>query len=333
MLQQRRQSDEMVMKSCLLGYIKDPYREKLREAFRNDGDSCSSYVRNASFGTDAFGEGEIFNTTFVSQLMFGTWETSRRNETVHALRKHYANSRFYGAQYRGDADTYEYRAIRCLTNVRKNRIVYLDCFMICAVLALYPGLFREGICAIIDGMKNDRQHEQEIEFIDKGTSCCRKNRASVIRATIQKHPSVLGLVNPRGELSDMRKNEERCYPLFSPTSCFWTNFERMAEMELSMEKMKSWRDDIQSLLRLRFIGVRLCEFKSHFVNIYSIVLYNFMKEICPELDVSNKEIISEDRDTYWQNIFDSKRPKPGKKRYSLGQSITMEYTYVYTISG
>jgi len=87
MLQERRQSDEMVMKSCLLGHGKDPYKEKLREAFRNDGDSCSSYVCNASFGTGAFGEGEIFNTTFVSQLMFGTWETSWRNGTVHALRK------------------------------------------------------------------------------------------------------------------------------------------------------------------------------------------------------------------------------------------------------
>jgi len=204
--------------------------------------------------------------------------------------------------------------MRCLTNVRKNKIVYLDCFMVRAVLALYPGLFREGICAIIDGMKNDRQHEQEIEFIDKSTSCCRKNRASVIRATIQKHPSVLGLVNPRGEFSDMRKNEERCYPLILPYFMFLDQeLERKAEIELSMEKMKSWRDDIQSRLRLRFIGVRLCGFKSHLVNIYSIVLYNFMKEICPELDVSNKEIISDDRDTYWQNIFDSKRPKPGKK--------------------
>jgi hypothetical protein len=58
-LQERRQSDEMVMKFCLLGHIKDPYKETLRQAFRNDGDSCSSYVCNAFFGTDAFAEGDI----------------------------------------------------------------------------------------------------------------------------------------------------------------------------------------------------------------------------------------------------------------------------------
>jgi hypothetical protein len=69
--------------------------------------------------------------------------------------------------------------------------------MIRAVVALYPGLFREGMWAVIDGVKDDRQHEQQIEFIDKGKSRSRKNRASVIRATHQKHRSVLGLVNPR----------------------------------------------------------------------------------------------------------------------------------------
>jgi hypothetical protein len=50
---------------------------------------------------------------------------------------------------------------------------------------------------IIDGMKNDRQHEQEIRLVDKRTSRRIMNDASVIRATILKHRSVLGHVNPR----------------------------------------------------------------------------------------------------------------------------------------
>jgi len=93
-------------------------------------------------------------------------------------------------------------------------------------------------------------------------------------------------------------------------------------------KMKSWRDEIQSLLQMRFIVVCLRESKSHFVTIDSRVLSVFMKEISPALGVSNKEIIGEDRDSYWQNIFDFKRPRPAKKRYSRGQSTTMGYTYV-----
>jgi len=198
--------------------------------------------------------------------------------------------------------------------------------MIRAVVALYPGLFREGMWAVIDGVKDDRQHEQQIEFIDKGKSRSRKNRASVIRATHQKHRSVLGLVNPREKLSDMRKNEERCYPLILSYLMFLDReLERKAEMELSTEKMKRWRDDIQSLLQMRFIVVCLRESKSHFVTIDSRVLSVFMKEISPALGVSNKEIIGEDRDSYWQNIFDFKRPRPAKKRYSRGQSTTMGY--------
>jgi len=56
--------------------------------------------------------------------------------------------------------------------------------MICAVFALYPGQFREVMRAIIDGIKNDRQHEQYIKFVDKRTSRKRMNEASVIRSTI-----------------------------------------------------------------------------------------------------------------------------------------------------
>jgi hypothetical protein len=71
------------------------------------------------------------------------------------------------------------------------------------VLALFSGMFREGIGAIFDGIKNDRKHEQEIEFVDKWTSCSTKNRASVFRATLLKHRSVLALFNPKEKFSDI----------------------------------------------------------------------------------------------------------------------------------
>jgi len=91
---------------------------------------------------------------------------------------------------------FEYRAMRCFTNVWNHKIVNLDCFMKRVVFALYPGLFRKGMLAVIDCKKNDRQHEQEIRIVDKRTSNRRKNLAFVIRATILKHRSVLGHVIP-----------------------------------------------------------------------------------------------------------------------------------------
>jgi len=95
-------------------------------------------------------------------------------------------------------------------------ILILDCITIRVVIALYPGLFREGIPVIIDGMKNDRQHEQEIIFVDKGTSRWRINRYSVIRPSIQKRRSVSGLVNPREKPVMYGKYEERCSFLILP---------------------------------------------------------------------------------------------------------------------
>jgi len=79
--------------------------------------------------------------------------------------------------------------------------------------------------------------------------------------------------------------------------------------------------------------VRLCEFKSHFVNIDSRFLYAVKKEIYPVPDRSNKEVTGEARDTYWMNNFDCKRPIPAKRRYSRGPSMTMGYTYSFTFSG
>jgi hypothetical protein len=77
--------------------------------------------------------------------------------------------------------------------------------MIRAVFALYPGLSREGKWAIINGITKDRKHEDEIEFVDKKTSRRNTNEASVIRAVIQEHRAVLGLVNPADKISELEK--------------------------------------------------------------------------------------------------------------------------------
>jgi hypothetical protein len=68
---------------------------------------------------------------------------------MHAFLNNNVKYRINGAGHRGDANIYEYRTMRCLPNVRNQKIVYLGCFVIRAVLALYPGLFPEGISAII----------------------------------------------------------------------------------------------------------------------------------------------------------------------------------------
>jgi len=138
--------------------------------------------------------------------------------------------------------------------VRNHKILILDCITIRVVIALHPDLFREVMLAILDGMKNDRQHEQEIIFVDKGTSHRRRNTYSVIRASIQKHRSVSGLANPRAKSAMYGKYEERCYSFILPYfMVFDGELERKAEMKLSMDTMEYWRDGTGELLRLRFI--------------------------------------------------------------------------------
>jgi hypothetical protein len=138
--------------------------------------------------------------------------------------------------------------------VRNHKILILDCITIRVVIALHPDLFRVGKLAIIDGMKNDRQHEQEIIFVDKRTSHRRKNRYSVSHASIQKHRSVSGLANPREKHVMYGKYEEICYSLILPYfMVFDGELERRAEMKLSMDTMEYWRDGTEEPLQLRFI--------------------------------------------------------------------------------
>jgi hypothetical protein len=78
------------------------------------------------------------------------------------------------------------------TNLKSHLTVNRERFVVRSIFALYPGISRKGMWGIINGITNDRQSGQEIEFVDKKTSHSSTNEASVIRAAIQEHRAVLG---------------------------------------------------------------------------------------------------------------------------------------------
>jgi hypothetical protein len=263
--------------------------------------------------------GEIFNKTFIRHMMLGTGEASRRNERVHALHENHAEYRFNGTRYRGDADIYRHGTMKYLTNLKNQFTMNMKGFMIRSIFALYPGLSRRGTQAIIDGIANDSKNEQKIEFVDDKTSRRRKNEASVIRAAIKEHRAVLGLVNPAEKLRNMKKDDERCYPLILRYFVFLEReLERMLEMTLNEEENEESQKWKAVLMENRFDVVPLCNIKSHFVAIDSSVLHGMIREICPEFDVSRKENSSENRETYWKNILDFKRLKTSKQKVFTG---------------
>jgi len=127
--------------------------------------------------------------------------------------------------------------------LKNHMIVSLSRFVIRDAFALYPGLSRKGIWAIINGITNDGQNEDEIEFVDKKTSSRRKNEDPAIRAVIQGHRAVLGPANPAEKISELIKDEERYHRLILRYFAFLDReLERKAEMKLSRGKMKSRRD-------------------------------------------------------------------------------------------
>jgi hypothetical protein len=198
-------------------------------------------------------------------------------------------------------------------------IVNLKRFMVRSVFALYPGLFRKRIWAITNGITNDRQDEDEIEFVDKKTSRRRKDEASVIRAVIQEHRAVLGLANPADKISELKKDKERYYRIVLWYFVFLDQeLERKAEVKLSVETNEAWERRKAVLMGKRFDVVPMCNNKSHFVTIDSTVLHGIMKEICPEFDASMEEFSGENRETYWKNIFDFKRLKVSKQKVFTG---------------
>ena len=144
------------------------------------------------------------------------------------------------------------------------------------------------------------------------------NEASVIRAAIQEHRALLGLVDPAEQVSEMKKMEkERCYPHVLRYFVYLDQeLERKAGMEQGVGKNAESVERKAALAGTRFEVVRLCEIKSHFVTIDSRVFYGILKEISSGLDVRNKEFTGENRDTYWTHVFDVKRLNTSQKRYS-----------------
>jgi hypothetical protein len=112
--------------------------------------------------------------------------------------------------------------MKYLTNLKNHLTMNLERSMIRAVVALYSGLSRKGLRAIINGITKDRKHEDEIEFVDKKTSRRSTNEASVIQEVIKERRTVLGLANPVEEVSDMKKMKRDTIASSCDISCFWT---------------------------------------------------------------------------------------------------------------
>jgi hypothetical protein len=162
---------------------------------------------------------------------------------VHALHEQHPFYRFEGNRNKGDWGIYDYGAMKYITNLKNHLITNLERFMIRAVFALYPGLSRKGIWAIINGIMNDRNYGNEVEFVDKKESNQSTNENSVIRAVIEEHRAVLGLANPTDKISALKKDRERYDRLILRYFVFLDReLEREAEMKLGEEEMKRGRD-------------------------------------------------------------------------------------------
>jgi hypothetical protein len=135
---------------------------------------------------------EFFDVTFIRHLMLGTEEARRENERVHVLHEKYPSYSFAGTRNKGDWSIYDYGAMKYLTNLKQHLTTNLECFMIRAVVALYPDISRKGKWAIINGIKNDRKHEDEIEFVGEKATNESTKEASVIRKARQEHRALLG---------------------------------------------------------------------------------------------------------------------------------------------
>jgi len=278
-MQERRLYDEKVVKAGLLGYIKDPYRENLRDAIRKRVDSYSKSTVKASSGLmhsarEMYRDvthmqtvevpDELFDTTSIRYLMLGTGEMRRENERVHALCQKYSFYSFEGTRNKGDSCIYEYGAIKYPTNLNKHLTVNLERFMIRAVFALYPGISRKAIWIIIDSIKNDSKNEQVIEFVHEKTSCRKTNEASVIRAAIQEHRAALGLASPAEKISELIKDKKRYdRPVLRYSIFLNGELARRADMEQGLEANAVPEKREAALLARHFNVVRLREIKSH----------------------------------------------------------------------
>jgi len=80
----------------------------------------------------------------------------RKNELVHAHHENFAEFCFESNRYSGDGNIYTYGVMKYITNLKNHLTENLERFMTRAVVALYPGLSRNGKWAIINGITNDR---------------------------------------------------------------------------------------------------------------------------------------------------------------------------------
>jgi hypothetical protein len=108
---------------------------------------------------------DFFDKTFVSQLMLGTEEARKENERVHALHEKHPFYSFSGTQYWGYRDVHTYGPMKYPTNLKDHLTVNLERFMLRAVVALYPGLSRNGKRATTKAITKDRKREDEVEFV------------------------------------------------------------------------------------------------------------------------------------------------------------------------
>jgi len=125
-------------------------------------------------------------------------------------------------------------------------------------------------------------------------------------------------MSPTYKISELQKDKERYYYLIQRHFVFLDReLECKAETELGVGKIEEWETQKAALLESRFSVAPLCKFKSHFVSIDSRI-HGIMQEISPELDFSGEEFSGENRDTYWNNTFDSQRLKTSKKKVFTG---------------
>jgi hypothetical protein len=210
----------MVVKAIHLGHIKDPYRGKLRDAIKKRVDSYSKSIVNASSGLMYLARkmyedvkhmetveipDKFFDKTFIRHLMLGTEKARMENERLHVLHEKHPFYSFKGTRNKGDWGVYDCGSMKYITNLKNHLTTNLERCMIRAVFALFPGISRRRIWAIVNGITNDRRHEGEVEFVDRKASKESTNEASVIRAVIQEHRAILGLANPTDNISELNK--------------------------------------------------------------------------------------------------------------------------------
>jgi len=129
------------VKTSLLGHIKHPYTEKLRDAIRKHVDSYSKSIAKASSGLMHLARemyeqvthmetveipGEFFDKTSFRYLMHGTAGTWRENVLMYTLHENFAVFRFEGARHRGDSHIYTYGAMKYITNLKNHLTENLD---------------------------------------------------------------------------------------------------------------------------------------------------------------------------------------------------------------